>query len=193
MKNTGTLKKVLRYIGSQKLLIPFSLICALINVALGLYIPILIGDAIDLAVSKGQVDFDGIGQIFIRIVAAIIIAAIAQWIMSAINNRIVYHVVRDVRCDAFERLEKMPISYIDSKPHGDIVSRIISDTDQFAEGLLLGFTQIFTGVLTILGTLVLLLVINWKIALVVVLLTPLSLFIARFIASKTHSMFTLQA
>ncbi len=193
MNNSGTLKKVLRYIGRQKLLIPFSLLSALINVALGLYIPILIGNAIDLAVGKGQVDFAAIGNIVIKIAAAIFIAAIAQWIMSAINNRIVYHVVRDVRCDAFRRIEKMPLSYIDSTPHGDIVSRVISDTDQFAEGLLLGFTQIFTGVLTILGTLVLLLLINWKIALVVVLLTPLSLFIARFIASKTHSMFSLQA
>ena len=193
MKNTATLKKVLRYIGRQKFLIPFSLLSALINVALGLYIPILIGNAIDLALGKGQVDLEGIKLIFIKVAAAIIIAALAQWIMSAINNRIVYHVVRDVRCDAFRKIEKLPFSYIDSKPHGDIVSRVISDTDQFAEGLLLGFTQIFTGVLTILGTLVLLLLINWKIALVVVLLTPLSLFIAKFIASKTHSMFTLQA
>ena len=193
MKNTATLKKVLKYIGRQKLLIPFSLICALINVALGLYIPILIGDAIDLAIGEGKVFFEGIEEILIKIGVSIVVAAFAQWLMSAINNRIVYHVVRDVRVDAFSKLERLPLSYIDSKAHGDIVSRVISDTDQFAEGLLLGFTQIFTSILTIAGTLALLLAINWKIGLVVALLTPLSLFIARFIANRTHSMFTAQA
>ncbi len=193
MKNRTTLLKVLKYIGRQKLLIPFSLISALINVALGLYIPILIGEAIDLAIGEGKVIFDGIEKILLKIGISILIAALAQWLMSAINNRIVYHVVKDVRVDAFKKLERLPLSYIDSKAHGDIVSRVISDTDQFAEGLLLGFTQIFTSVLTIAGTLVLLLTINWKIGLVVALLTPLSLFIARFIANRTHSMFAEQA
>ncbi len=193
MKKQTTLKKVLKYIGRQKLLIPFSLISALINVALGLYIPILIGNAIDLAIGEGKVLFEGIEEILLKIGVSIIIAAFAQWLMSAINNRIVYHVVKDVRVDAFKKLERLPLSYIDSKAHGDIVSRVISDTDQFAEGLLLGFTQIFTSILTIVGTLVLLLTINWKIGLVVALLTPLSLFIARFIANRTHSMFTEQA
>lgn len=193
MKNKGTLKKVLRYIGKQKLLIPLSLLSALINVALTLYIPILVGNAIDLAVGKGDVDFHGIGNTVIKIIVSLALAALFQWIMSAINNRIVYHVIRDVRNDAFSKLERLPLSYIDSNPHGDTVSRIISDTEQFAEGLLLGFTQLFTGVITILGTLLLLFAINWKIAIVVALLTPLSLFIARFIAKRTHSMFTLQA
>ena len=193
MKNKTTLSRVLSYIGRQKLLIPFSLICALVNVALGLYIPILIGDAIDLAVDEGRVFFEGIEEILLKIGVSILIAALAQWLMSAINNRIVYHVVKDVRVDAFNKLERLPLSYVDTKPHGDIVSRVISDTDQFAEGLLLGFTQIFTSVLTIIGTLVLLLTINWKIGLVVALLTPLSLFIARFIAKRTHSMFAAQA
>lgn len=193
MKNKGTLKKVLRYIGKQKLLIPLSLLSALINVALTLYIPILVGNAIDLAVGKGDVDFRGIGNTVVKIIVSLALAALFQWIMSAINNRIVYHVIRDVRNDAFSKLERLPLSYIDSNPHGDTVSRIISDTEQFAEGLLLGFTQLFTGVITILGTLLLLFAINWKIAIVVALLTPLSLFIARFIAKRTHSMFTLQA
>lgn len=193
MKNKTTLSRVLSYIGRQKLLIPFSLICALVNVALGLYIPILIGDAIDLAVDEGRVFFEGIEEILLKIGVSILIAALAQWLMSAINNRIVYHVVKDVRVDAFNKLERLPLSYVDTKAHGDIVSRVISDTDQFAEGLLLGFTQIFTSVLTIIGTLVLLLTINWKIGLVVALLTPLSLFIARFIAKRTHSMFAAQA
>ena len=193
MKNKTTLGKVLKYIGRQKLLIPFSLLSALINVALGLYIPILIGNAIDLAIGEGRVFFDGIKEILIKIGVSILIAALAQWIMSAINNRIVYHVVKDVRVDAFNKLERLPLSYLDKKPHGDIVSRVISDTDQFAEGLLLGFTQIFTSLITIAGTLVLLLTINWKIGLVVALLTPLSLFIARFIANRTHSMFKEQA
>lgn len=193
MKSKTTLKQVLKYIGKQKLLIPFSLLCALVNVALGLYIPILIGNAIDLAIGEGKVFFDGIAEILVKIGVSIIVAAFALWLMSAINNRIVYHVVKDVRVDAFKKLEKLPLSYIDSKAHGDIVSRVINDTDQFAEGLLIGFTQIFTSLLTIAGTLVLLLTINWKIALVVALLTPLSLFIARFIAKRTHSMFTEQA
>ena len=193
MKNKETLAKVLKYIGKQKLLIPFSLLSALINVALGLYIPILIGEAIDLAIAEGNVIFDGIEKILAKIGISIVIAALAQWVMSAINNRIVYHVVKDVRVDAFKKLESLPLSYIDKKAHGDIVSRVISDTDQFAEGLLIGFTQIFTSVLTIAGTLVLLLTINWKIGLVVALLTPLSLFIARFIANRTHSMFEEQA
>ena len=193
MINKATLKRVLKYIGRQKLLIPFSLLCALINVALGLYIPILIGNAIDLAIGEGKVLFDGIEKILVKIGVSIIIAAFAQWLMSAINNRIVYHVVKDVRVDAFKKLERLPLSYIDKKAHGDIVSRVINDTDQFAEGLLLGFTQIFTSILTIVGTLALLLSINWQIGLVVALLTPLSLFIARFIANRTHSMFTEQA
>ncbi len=195
MNNKRTIKQLFRYIGKQKLLIPLSLICALINVALGLYIPILIGNAIDLAFGIGWRLFyeEKFYGILLKIGISVLAAALAHWIMSAINNRIVYRVVRDVRIDAFAKLEKLPLSYVDITPHGDIVSRVIGDTDQFAEGLLLGFTQLFTGVMTIIGTLVLLLAINWKIGLVVALLTPLSLFIARFIAGRTHSMFREQA
>ncbi len=195
MKKTSTLKALMKYIGRQKFLVPLSLLAALVNVALGLYIPILVGNAIDLAFGFGWALFhqEEFKNILIKIAVSLVVTAFAHWLMSAINNRIVYRVVKDVRIDAFDKLEKLPLSYIDTNPHGDIVSRVISDTDQFAEGLLLGFTQIFTGVLTILGTLVLLLTINWKIGLVVALLTPLSLFIARFIASRTHSMFREQA
>ncbi len=194
MKKTNTIKQLFRYIGKQKFLVPISLLAALINVALSLYIPILIGNAIDcLDVKAGEVVFENIYPILNKIIISLVIAGVAHWIMSAINNKIVYRVVRDVRVDAFEKLERLPLSYIDTKPHGDIVSRVISDTDQFAEGLLLGFTQIFTGVLTIIGTLALLLAINWKIGLAVALMTPISLFIARFIASRTHSKFRDQA
>ena len=192
-KNPKTLSKVLRYIGKYKLLLPISMLLALVTVALTLYIPLLIGDAIDLIVGKGNVDFDGIFKILAFTALLIGITAIAQWLMSTINNKITYNVARDVRADAFEKIERVPLSYIDSRSRGELVSRVINDTEQFSEGLLLGFTQLFTGILTILGTLVLLVVINWQIAIVVVLLTPLSLFIAKFIASRTYSMFKLQS
>ncbi len=193
VKNTKTLRKVLRYIGRYKFLLPVSMLLALITVALTLYVPMLIGDAIDLIVGYGNVDFSGIAKILGFATVLIVITAISQWLMSTINNKIAYSVARDVRLDAFTRIEKLPLSYLDTKSHGELVSRVINDTEQFSEGLLLGFTQLFTGVLTILGTLVLLLVINWQIAIVVVVLTPLSLFIAKFIASKTYSMFKLQS
>lgn len=193
VKNTKTLKKVLRYIGRYKFLLPVSMLLALITVALTLYVPMLIGDAIDLILGKDNVDFDGIAKILGFAAVLIVITAVSQWLMSTINNKIAYSVARDVRLDAFTRIEKLPLSYLDTKSHGELVSRVINDTEQFSEGLLLGFTQLFTGVLTILGTLVLLLVINWQIAIVVVVLTPLSLFIAKFIASRTYSMFKLQS
>ncbi len=186
----GTLKKVLKYIGRYKLLLPVSLLFALITVALTLYVPILIGDAIDLMASR---EFEKIGALLLKAGVLIVATALSQWIMSTINNRITYHVAKDVRTDAFNRIERLPLSYLDTHSHGDILSRTINDTEQFAEGLLLGFTQLFTGVMTILGTLVLLIVIEWKIALAVVFLTPLSLLIARFIASRTFSMFKAQA
>ena len=191
--NSKTLNKVLRYIGRYKFLLPVSMLFALITVALTLYVPMLIGDAIDLILGKDNVDFDGIAKIFGFAAVLIMITAVSQWLMSTINNKIAYSVARDVRFDAFTRIEKLPLSYLDTKSHGELVSRVINDTEQFSEGLLLGFTQLFTGVLTILGTLVLLLVINWQIAIVVVVLTPLSLFIAKFIASRTYSMFKLQS
>ena len=191
--NRGTLGKVLRYIGKYKLLLPVSMLLALVTVALTLYVPKLIGDAIDLIVGAGNVDFAGVGRILGLAIVLILITALAQWLMSTINNKIAYNVASDVRRDAFDKIERLPLSYLDRKSEGELVNRVINDTEQFSEGLLLGFTQLFTGVLTILGTLGLLIAINWKVAIVVVVLTPISLFIAKFIGSKTYNMFKLQS
>ena len=188
----GTMKKVLRYIGKYRLLLPVSIILAVISVCLTLYVPTLIGEAIDLIAYVGEpevVSIDRITAVLIEAGILILITAAAQWLMSTINNKISFGVVRDIRNDAFEKIEKLPLSYIDKKAHGDIVSRVINDADQFAEGLLLGFTQLFTGVLTIVGTLAFMIYMNWIIAAIVFLLTPLSIFIARFIAKRTFSMF----
>ena len=193
IKQSSTVSKVLKYIGKYKLLMLLSAILAIGIVALTLYVPILIGRSIDLIVGKGLVDVEGILKHLTLAGILILATALMQWIMSTINNKITYHVVRDMRNEAFEKLERLPISYIDSSSKGDIVSRIISDVDQFSEGLLLGFTQLFTGVLTILGTLAFMIAISWKIALAVVVLTPLSLVVAKFIGSRTHSMFTLRS
>lgn len=193
IKKNKTLPKLMRYIGKYKLLIPVSMLFALITVALTLYVPKLIGDAIDLIVGKDNVDFDGVGRLLLTAAILIGITALSQWLMSTVNNKISYNVARELRYDAFKKIEKLPLSYLDTKPQGELVSRVITDTEQVSEGLLLGFTQLFTGVLTILGTLALLLYINWKVALVVVILTPLSLFIAKFIASRTYNMFKLQS
>ena len=185
----GTLKKALRYIGKYKYLLPVSILMALVSVALTLYVPMLIGEAIDLIVGKGDVDK---ARVFFKLLYAAMlvgVTAVAQWIMAAVNNRIAFRITEDVRNEAFERLEKLPLAYIDSHPHGDAVNRVINDTDRFSEGLLLGFTQVFTGVLTIVGTLVFMLYIRWEIALAVVVLTPISIFIAKFIGSRTYSMF----
>lgn len=193
-KNTsGTLRKVLKYIKRYKLLLLLSIILAALSVAGTLYAPILIGDAIDLIIGKDNVDFASIAKLLLQ--SGIIAAAVAlvQWIMNTVNNRITYHIVRNVRNDAFRKIQILPLKYIDSHPYGDTVSRVIADADQFADGLLMGFTQLFTGVITIVGTLAFMLSINWKIALVVVVLTPLSLFVARFIAKKTYSKFKLQS
>ncbi len=189
MKKSKTLSRVLSYIGKYKYLLPISILMALISVALTLYVPILIGDAIDLAVGRGNVDIEGIIKLLTLAGILIVATAVAQWIMSTVNNRIAFHVTRDIRNEAFEKIEILPLSYVDTTPHGDVVNRVINDTDRFSEGLLLGFTQVFTGVLTIIGTLVFMLVINWRIALVVVFITPLSVFIAKFIGSRTYSMF----
>ncbi len=188
-----TLKRSLSYIGRYKYLLPISFLLALITVALTLYVPILIGDAIDLIVGKGQVDFGGIMSKFTLAAILIGATALSQWLMSTINNRIAYHVVRDMRNDAFTKLERLPLSYIDTHAHGDTVNRVINDTDRFAEGLLLGFSQVFTGALTIIGTLVFMILIDWKIALVVVFLTPMSIFIAKFIGGRTYKMFKLRS
>ena len=192
-KKEKTLKKVLRYIGKYKFLLPLSLLFALITVALTLYLPKLIGDAINLMVGKGEVDFDGILSILIKCIILIVITALSQWLMSMINNKIAYSVAKDVREDAFRKIERLPLSYLDRNPEGDLVNRVVNDTEHFSEGLLLGFTQTFTGILTILGTLVLMITINFYIAAIVVVLTPLSLFIAKFISKHTYEMFTLQS
>ena len=165
----------------------------MVTVALTLYFPILTGRAIDLIVGKGQVDFPAIMEIIVKALIVVLAAAIAQWFTNICNNKMTYNVIRDIRADAFYNIEKIPLSYIDSHSHGDIVSRIISDVDTFADGLLLGLTQLFTGVATIVGTLIFMLTINVKIALVVVVLTPLSLVVASFIAKRTYSMFKLQS
>ncbi len=189
----GTLKKVLKYVKRHGFFMVLSILFAAATVALTLYTPILIGDAIDLIVGRGDVDFVQIGAILLKTGIIIGVTALLQWLMNTINNRITYHVVRDIRNEAFRKIEILPLSYIDANPYGDIVNRVIADADQFADGLLMGFTQLFTGVVTILGTLFFLFSISWQIAVVVVLITPLSLFIARFIASRTYRMFRLQS
>jgi ATP-binding cassette subfamily B protein len=188
----GTMKKVLGYIGKYRFLLPVSIFLALVSVALTLYVPTLIGEAIDLIASLNDPaasSIDRIVEILIKAGILIVITAAAQWLMSTINNKISFGVVRDIRNDAFCKIEALPLSYIDKKAHGDVVSRVINDADQFAEGLLIGFTQLFTGILTIVGTLAFMIYLNWVIALVVFVLTPLSLFIAKFITSRTYSMF----
>lgn len=188
-----TLKKVFSYMKHYLPLLILSLVLAAIMVILTLYFPILTGKAIDLIVEKGLVDFTGILEIVKKALIVIMLTAIAQWLMNICNNRMTYHIVRDIRKDAFDKIEKLPLSYIDSHSHGDLVSRVIADVDAFAEGLLMGFTQLFSGVATIIGTLLFMLSIDIKITLVVVLITPLSLFVASYIAKKTFSMFHLQS
>lgn len=188
----ATLKKVMHYLKHYIPILILSVVLATVTVALTLYFPILTGRAIDLILDKGNVDFPGILAIAKEGVIVIGITAAAQWIMNMCNNRMTYNIVRDIRRDAFERIEHLPLSYIDSHSHGDMVSRIIADVDTFADGLLMGFTQLFTGLATIIGTLLFMLFVNVKITVVVVLLTPISLFVAGFIAKKAYSMFQLQ-
>ncbi len=189
----GTLKKVLHYVGRYKPHLAFSIILAAVSVAATLYIPVLAGRAIDNIVDERNVDFAALKPLLIGIGILAAVTALAQWIMNALNNKITFCVVRDIRNAAMRRIQILPLSYIDSHPAGETVSRIIADADQFADGLLIGFTQLFTGVITILGTIGFMLSINVKITLVVVLLTPLSLFVARFIARRTYSMFRAQS
>lgn len=188
----GTMKKVLNYVGRHGFFIAVSMILAVVIVALTLYAPILIGNAIDEIAGKDNVDFSNVAQILMKTAVVIGITAVLQWVMNAINNRITYHVVRDIRNAAFWHIEVLPLSYIDANPYGDIVNRVIADADQFSEGLLMGFTQLFTGVATIVGALIFMFTISWPIAVVVVVATPLSLFVAKFIASRTYRMFRLQ-
>ena len=191
--NKKIIKAVLAYIGHYKILLFVSLVMAMITVVLTLYLPILFGDAIDLIVGRGQTKFDKIFEIIITAAIVAGITSLFQWIMTTINNKIAYNVVRDIRNDAFKRIERLPLSYLDSHSTGDIVSRVIADADQFSDGLLLGFTQSFTGIATILGTLVFMLRIDIFTALIVMVLTPLSLLVARFISKHTYSFFKLQS
>ncbi len=192
-ENKAVIKRILTHIKRYRFLVVLSFICAAISVAATLYAPILTGNAIDLIVEAGKVDFEGIKGIIKTFIIVIAVTAVSQWFMNIINNHITYHVVRDVRDEAFCHLQKLPLSYIDSHKHGDIVSRIVADIDQFADGLLMGFTQLFTGVVTIGGTLIFMMTINVPIALVVVVLTPVSLFVAAFIAKRTYRLFRSQS
>ena len=191
--NKKIIKAVLAYIGNYKILLFVSLQMAMITVVLTFYLPILFGDAIDLIVGRGQTKFYKIFEIIITAAIVAGITSLFQWIMTTINNKIAYNVVRDIRNDAFKRIERLPLSYLDSHSTGDIVSRVIADADQFSDGLLLGFTQSFTGIATILGTLVFMLRIDIFTALIVMVLTPLSLLVARFISKHTYSFFKLQS
>ncbi|WP_026890724.1 ABC transporter ATP-binding protein [Lacrimispora aerotolerans] len=192
-KHSSTIKRVLDCISRYKWGVSASLFCALLTVLLTLYIPILIGQAIDCIVGAGDVDFQRMWVILKQMGIVILLTAIAQWLMSHINNWITYRVVKDIRTQAFNKLEMLPLKYIDSHSHGDIISRIIADIDQFSDGLLMGFTQLFTGVLTIIGTLIFMFYINSVIAAVVVVVTPVSLFVASFIAKKTYHLFQMQS
>ena len=184
-----TLRKVLLYIKKYRYAVVLSIFLAALTVVSTLYVPILTGDAVDLLFGKGLVDMEGIVGIMVKIAAVMLITAVAQWVMNTCNNYITYHVIRDIREDAFKKLEILPLKYLDSKAYGDIVSRVIADADTFADGLLMGFTQLFTGVLTIFGTLGFMLMTNVAITLVVVCITPVSFLVAKFIATKTYSMF----
>lgn len=190
---SDTLKKVLTYISRYKIYILLSLITAAVTVASSLYVPILTGNAIDYIVAPGNVDYAAIISIIIQAAVVMAVTAVSQWIMNTCNNKITFQVVRDIRDEAFKKIEILPLKYIDGNSYGDIVSRVIADTDQFADGLLLGFTQLFSGVLTILGTIGFMLSINVGITAIVVVITPLSLFVASFIAKHTFSMFKLQS
>ena len=189
----GTFRKILNYARPYYAGLILSLLCAALTVLLTLYIPIAVGEAIDHIIEPGNVHMDIIVDILIRVAIAAGLAALIQWIQGVINNKITFGIVRNLRSAAFGKLQQLPVSYSDTNAHGDIVSRIITDADQFSDGLLMGFSQLFTGLITIIGTLAFMFVINWKIALVVVIVTPLSLFVASFIANRTHDLFSAQA
>ena len=190
---SATMRRVLRYIRPYLPMLALSLVLALITVALTLYVPILVGRAVDCLLGVGAVDFDTLRTVLLTIGVCVLLTAAAQWVMNVINNRITYLTVQDIRRDAFAHIQSLPLSYLDAHPSGDTVSRMISDADTFADGLLMGFTQLFTGLVTILGTLVFMLTLSPRITLVVVLITPVSLLVANFIASRTYSMFRLQS
>ena len=193
VNNKSTILKIIPYIKRYMFFVVMSLIFAAATVGLTLYIPKLTGQAIDLIIDKGFVDFEGIFEILLKIGVLSLTAALMQWFMNYCNNKITYGVVKDIRDAAFIKLEKLPLKYIDTHPHGDTVSRVIADADQFADGLLMGFTQLFSGVITICATVGFMISIDYRIALIVIVLTPISIFVAKFIAGKTHDMFKLQS
>lgn len=188
-----TLRKVLLRIKNYWVYLIISILMAIVTVASTLYVPIVVGNAIDYILGPGNVDFASVRDVLVKLAVVIIVTAVSQWIMNICNNKITYHVTRDIRDETIEKIEHLPLSYIDGHSYGEVVSRVIADVDQFADGLLMGFTQFFTGVATIIGTFIFMLLINVKITLVVVLVTPLSFFVAGFIAKKTYSMFKLQS
>lgn len=193
MNNKQILNRVFSYVGRYKIHLAFSLLLAAVSVAGTLYVPVLLGNVIDFIADKGNVDFDGMVPILVEVCVIVGVVALSQWIMNVLNNKITFGVVKDMRDKAFSKIEKLPVSYIDSHQSGEVVSRVIADVDQFADGLLMGFTQFFTGIITIIGTLIFMLSINFWITVVVVIVTPLSFVIASFVAKKTHKMFTLQS
>ena len=191
--NKGTLRRVLELIRPYAGLVVLTLVLAVVTVVTTLLAPVISGKAVDLIIGPRQVDFGGVGKLAIAMAGTVACTAVSQWLMNVVNNRITFHVVRDMRVRAFEQLEQLPLKYMDAHRPGDAISRITTDVEQFSDGLLLGFTQLFTGILTICGTLGVMLFIEWRIALVVVALTPLSIFVARFIATHTYSMFKVQS
>ena len=191
--NKGTLRRVLELIRPYAGLVVLTLVLAVVTVVTTLLAPVISGKAVDLIIGPGQVDFGGVGKLAIAMAGTVACTAVSQWLMNVVNNRITFHVVRDMRVRTFEQLEQLPLKYMDAHRPGDAISRITTDVEQFSDGLLLGFTQLFTGILTICGTLSVMLFIEWRIALVVVALTPLSIFVARFIATHTYSMFKVQS
>lgn len=193
VNQSKTLRKVIQRLGKYRIFLVFSILLATISVALTLYVPKLTGHAVDYIVSKGNVDFPGVFKIMTQIVVCTLITALAQWLMNVCNNKMTYQIVRDIRNEAFNKIEMLPLKYIDGHPYGEVVSRVIADVDQFSDGLLMGFTQLFTGIATIVGTFGFMLSVNVKITFVVVLITPVSFLVANFIAKKTFSMFKLQS
>ena len=187
------MKRLLTYLRPHKFTMCIVTFLVVILTVLGLYKPLVIGDAIDFVVDKGQVDFASLGNILVRMGICIAVTAVAQWLMNTCNNHITYHVVQDIREDAFRKIQSLPLKDLDRMPVGDMVSRVVADVDTFADGLLMGFTQFFTGVMTILGTLIFMLVTNVPIALVVICITPVSFVVAKFISTKTYAMFKVQS
>ena len=189
----ATLKEVIRRLGRYRIFLVFSILLATVSVALTLYIPKLTGHAVDYVIGKGKVNFSGVIQVMIQIGVCTLITALAQWLMNVCNNKMTYQMVQDIRNEAFDKIEQLPLKYIDGHPYGEVVSRVIADVDQFSDGLLMGFTQLFTGIATIIGTFCFMLSVNVSITFVVVLITPVSFFVANFIAKRTFRMFRLQS